>query len=153
MRYPLLNPNLLDLGFSPIDSHHGESDLLIEPALTAASRIQPEYTALRLLGIFMRVTVDDHIYVIKALGDKFLIMYDKEPAFLNLKGQAFRYIFRPLFIVVSPHDIDRSYLIEPVNDFWFIDISAVNDCVASGDLLEHLRAEQAVGIGENRYLR
>ena len=153
MRYPLLNPNLLDLGFSPIDSHHGESNLMIEPALTAASRIQPEDAAERLLGIFMRVTVDDNIYVINVLGDKFLIMYDKEPTILNLKGQAFRYIFRPLFIVVAPHDIDRSYLIESVNDFRTIDISAVNDGVASGDLLEHLRTEQTVGIGENRYLR
>lgn len=101
----------------------------------------------------MRVTVDDHIYVIKALGDKFLIMYDKETAFLNLKGQAFRYIFRPLFIVVAPHDIDRGYLIESVKYLRLIDISSVNDDVAAGNLFKYLRTEKAVGIGENRYLR
>ena len=80
------NCDFFDLCFAAVNGHHGESNLLIEPALAAASRIQPEDAIHHLLGVFMRMTVDHHISVVQVFGYKFLVMNHKESAFLNLKG-------------------------------------------------------------------
>lgn len=99
------NFDFLNLYFTEINGHHGESDLLIEPALAAASRIQPEDAIHHLLGVFMRVAVDHHVRIVQVFGHKFFVMGHKESAFLNLKGQAFRYVFCPFFIIIAANDV------------------------------------------------
>lgn len=67
------NCDFFDCCFAAINGHHGECNLLIEPALAAASRVQPEDAIHHLLGVFMRMTVDHHIRVVQIFfvpGDK-----------------------------------------------------------------------------------
>ena len=114
------NCDFFDLCIAAINGHYGECNLLIEPALAAASRIQPEDAIHHLLGVFMRMTVDHHIRIVQVFEHKFLVMNHKEPAFLNLKGQAFRYVLCPFFIVIAANDVDRRDFLQSVNDFRFV---------------------------------
>lgn len=53
----------------------------------------------------MRMTVDNHIRIVQVFRHKFFIMNHKESVFLNLKGQAFRYVLYPFFIVVAANNV------------------------------------------------
>ena len=114
------NCDFFDLCFAAVNGHHGESNLLIEPALAAASRVQPEDAIHHLLGVFMRMTVDHYIRVVQVFGHKLPVMNHKESALLNLKGQTFWYVLCPFFIVIAANDVDRRDFLQSVNDFRFV---------------------------------
>ena len=113
------NCDFFDLCIAAINGHYGECNLLIEPALAAASRIQPEDAIRHLLGVFMRMTVDHYIRVVQVFGHKLPVMNHKESALLNLKGQTFWYVLCPFFIVIAANDVDRRDFLQSVNDFRF----------------------------------
>lgn len=136
------NCDFFDLCFAAVNGHHGESNLLIEPALAAASRIQPEDAIRHLLGVFMRMTVDHYIRVVQVFGHKLPVMNHKESALLNLKGQTFWYVLCPFFIVIAANDVDRRDFLQSVNDFRFVDVATVNDYIAAGDSVQYFRAKQ-----------
>lgn len=114
------NCDFFDLCIAAINGHYGECNLLIEPALAAASRIQPEDAIHHLLGVFMRMTVDHYIRVVQVFGHKLPVMNHKESALLNLKGQTFWYVLCPFFIVIAANDVDRRDSLQSVNDFRFV---------------------------------
>ena len=145
------NCDFFDCCFAAINGHHGECNLLIEPALAAASRIQPEDAIHHLLGVFMRMTVDHHVRVVQIFGKKFPVMNYKKSAFLNLKGQTFRYVLCPFFIVIAANDVYRRDLLQTVYDFRFVDVATVNDNITAGDSVQYFRAKQAVRIRKNCY--
>ena len=72
------NCDFLDLYFAAINGHHGEGDLLIESALSTASRVQPKDTIYYLLSVFMRMTVNNNIRIVQLRGDIFLVMNRKD---------------------------------------------------------------------------
>lgn len=97
------------------------------------------------------MTVDHHTRVVQVFGHKFLVVNHKEPAFLNLKCQAFQYIFFPFFIVIAANDVDRGDFLQASNDFRPVDITAMNDDIAVDDTVDDLQPENTVGVRDNGY--
>ena len=76
-------------------------------------------------------------------------MYQKEPAVLNLDGQRRGNMLYPR-LVVAPDYINRGNFLQPVDDFRFIDVAAVDNGVTAVNGGQYLRAEQPVGVRQYR---
>ena len=76
-------------------------------------------------------------------------MDQKETDTLNGKGETEGQTLRPFLVIITPDDIQGGEGLQFVHNGLGVDITAMDNSIRLGEVVQHLRAEQAVGVRED----
>lgn len=139
--------HLLHLKLSLLCSHARKSDFLVKTPPSATSGIEPKYAILILAGIPMRMTVDHYVNIRQICRYIPFIVNHKKPDTLNSEGEVVGQILRPFLVIVASDDIQGSKTLQGIHNGLGVDIATVDNSIRLREVVQHLRAEQTMGVG------
>ena len=126
-----LNEDFLDRQGAAVHRQNCQRDLLIEPAFAAAAGIQPEPPVNNLLKIPVGVPKDHRVNAGQVFGYFLFVVYQKEPAVLNLEGQCCGDVLCPRLVVVASDYINRSDFLQFLPEDKKADVEADYDTIST----------------------
>ena len=119
----------------------------MEPPRPAAAGVEPQHIPALLLAVLVGVTEHHHVCPGQIRGHVLFVVHHVKPHALEGDSQVVGDGLGPVFVIVTPHHIQRREGGELVHYRLGVDVSGMEDGIGRLQQFQHRRPQQAVGVG------